>query len=108
MAHDSANMSDKIRLRLDSVYNASELRSIANALESAQVLEEMSKDELIARLFDAHNVDNADVLKGVSKADLVEHIAAREHGLSPGEIIHEGTPLEVKGPGPEWSGDANG
>ena len=105
MAHDEASISDAIRLQVGSAASAGELRAIADRLQRAETLEAMGKDELVAHAADEHNVE---LPKGASKADLVAHIAAREHGVAPGEIINEGTPLEVKGPGPEWSANANG
>ena len=81
-----------------------EVRAVAARLE----VKEQLQDQKVADLREMVEEHGVEVPKNPTKADLIDLIASRRSPLGIGEILYEGTPQEIKGPGPEWEKDEEG
>ncbi len=81
-----------------------DIRSEAAKMEARDGLAGSTKDELLMIAEDA----SIPVPKDGTEAEIVEVLASRRAPLGIGEVLFEGTPYEIGGPGPEWEKDENG
>lgn len=94
---ESGNAKEKRLSRQD-------LRVMSRKLDTLEEHEALTKEELKERAEE----QGVHLPKNPSKDALAEIVASRTAPLGIGEILFEGEPHEVKGPGEEWETDAEG
>ncbi|CAA9256348.1 MAG: hypothetical protein AVDCRST_MAG83-2427 [uncultured Arthrobacter sp.] len=106
--HAEAGDGARVTVRTESgealTVGASELQSLAARLTTREQLVEQNKGPLL----EMADEEKIPVPHNATKEEVVDLLVSRRAPLVEGEVLYEGTPQEIKGPGPEWTRDSGG